>query len=184
MRHSQDHTDRGKPVTLYIPSPLRVALPKVTVISLLLIAAANIGSLIKTDDWSAISFKIHLLTTFIIISLFGLILLIVYYGSKMLSPFLVIDHDSLIIVKLGKAREYNLDDINSFAFDISTSDPKNYNRIDIALFINTVHNEKLCILAINHPYRILDAWKEMVTMLEDLTHKSVITVFHVQDDSG
>jgi hypothetical protein len=54
-----DNAGRGKPVTLYFPSPLRVALPKATAISLLLIAAANIGSLIKSGDWSATSLREH-----------------------------------------------------------------------------------------------------------------------------
>jgi hypothetical protein len=183
MTHSQDHDGSGKPVTLYFPSPLRVALPKVTAISLLLISAANIGSFIKSGDWSATSLKIHFLTTLILVSLIGLILLIAYYASKITSVFFIVDHDSLVIVKMGRAREYKLDDINAFQFDSTISSSKNNQRIDIAIFAQNKQDEKLHIFSINHHYRLLGAWRKTAAMLEMATGKNVIMVLHMQDYS-
>lgn len=184
MTHSQNHDGSGKRVTLYFPSPLRVALPKVTAISLLLIVAANIGSLTKSGDWSDISLKIHFLTTLIIVALIGLILLIVYYASRIISAFLIIDHDSLVIVKIGKAKEYNLDSIKSFLFDTTIAYSSNPQQIDIAVFAHNQRDEKQHILSFNHHYRLMDAWKKTAAMLETATGKNVIMAFHMRDPNG
>jgi hypothetical protein len=171
-------------VTLYFPSPLRLALPKVTAISLLLIVAANIGSLTKSGDWSNISLKIHFLTTLIILALIGLILLIVYYASKIISAFLIIDHNSLVIVKTGKAVEYNLDNIKLFLFDTTIFYESNQQKIDVMVFAHNHRDEKQPILSFNHHYRLLCAWKKTATMLEKVTGKNVMMVFHVRDPNG
>ena len=184
MAHFQDNDGRRKPVTLYFPSPLRVALPKVTAISLLLIVAANIGSLTKSGDWSAASLEIHFLTTLIIVALFGLILLIVYYASKIISAFLIIDHNSLVIVKTGKAVEYNLDNIKSFLFDTTIFYESNLQKIDVMVFAHNQRDEKQPILSFNHHYRLLGAWKKTATMLETATGRNVMMVFHVRDPNG
>ncbi len=176
-----DNAGRGKPVTLYFPSPLRVALPKATAISLLLIAAANIGSLITSGDWSATSLKIHLLTTLIILSLIGLILLISYYVSRITSPFLIVDHDSLVVVIMGKAKEYELDTINSFLFDNTVTCISNRKRIIVSLFFINMNTDKRTIFSINHPYRLLNAWNRTAAILEIMTGKPVITTFYIQD---
>jgi len=180
----QNNDGSGKQVTLYFPSPLRVALPKVTAISLLLIFAANIGSLTKSGDWSATSLKIHFLTTLIIVALIGLILLILYYANKIISAFLIIDHDSLVIVKIGKAREYNLDSIKSFLFDTTISYSSNPHQIDVAVFVRNQQDEKQHIFSFNHHYRLLGAWKKTAAMLETATGKNVIMVFHMKDPNG
>jgi len=184
MAHFQDNDGRRKPVTLYFPSPLRVALPKVTAISLLLIVAANLGSLTKTGDWSNISLKIHFLTTLIIVALIGLILLIVYYVSKIISAFLIIDHNSLVIVKTGKAVEYNLDNIKSFLFDTTIFHENNPQKIDVMVLAHNQRGEKQPISSFNHHYRLLSAWKKTATMLEKVTGKNVMMVFHMRDPNG
>jgi len=100
MAHFQDNDGRRKPVTLYFPSPLRVALPQGHKQSPCCSSLLQHRSLTKSGDWAATSLKIHFLTTLIIVALIGLILLIVYYASKIISAFLIIDHNSLVIVKL------------------------------------------------------------------------------------
>ena len=184
MAHFQDNDGRRKPVTLYFPSPLRVALPKVTAISLLLIVAANIGSLTKSGDWAATSLKIHFLTTLIIVSLIGLILLIVYCANKIISAFLIIDHDSLVIVKTGKAKEYDLDSIKSFLFDTTIYDSGNQQQIDVAIFAHNQQDEKQPIFSFSHHYRLLDAWKKTAARLETATGKNVVMVLHMRDSNG
>ena len=184
MTLPQDHDGRRKQVTLYFPSPVRLALPKVTAISLLLVVGANIGSLTKTGDWSAPSLKIHLLTTLILLALLVFILLIVFCTSRLISAFLIIDHDSLIIVKMAKAREYSLDSISSFVIEMLISSDQSRQKIDVEVFARDQQGEKQPIFCFGHDYRFLDAWKKTAVMLEKATGKKVAMVFHMRNSNG
>jgi hypothetical protein len=184
MTHPQNNDGKSRQMTLYFPSPVRLALPKFAAISLLLIVAANVGSLTKTGDWSATSLKIHSLTTLILLVLLFFILLIVFYTSKIISAFLIIDNDSLVFIKMGKAREYSLDSIKSFVFETSTVLDNDHQEIDVEVFGRGQQDEKKPIYFFRHHYRLLGAWKKTALMLEKATGKKVAMVFHMLDSNG
>jgi hypothetical protein len=177
-------TTRRKQVTIYFPTHGWNMLPGATAVALSLVVLANAFSLLKTDDWSAISIELHLLTDLIILSLIGLSLLIVYCLLRILSPFCIIDSDTFVIVRKGRAKEYLLGEIDSFLITNTASTVMDRPILKIELYILNSQLEKEQIFSNEIANRLQRSWKKTAEKLTEATRRMVSIEYFVEDPDG
>ena len=159
-------------------------LPRSAAVALSLVVFANAFSLFKSGDWSTISIKLHLLTDLIILSLIGLSLLIAYCLLRILSPFCIIDSNSFIIVRRGRAKEYSLTEIDSFLITNTASTVMDRPLLKTELYILNSELEKEQIFSTEIANRLQRAWKKTAEKLTKATEKMVSIEYFVEDPDG
>lgn len=159
-------------------------LPRSAAVALSLVVFANAFSLFKSGDWSTISIKLHLLTDLIILSLIGLSLLIAYCLLRILSPFCIIDSNSFIIVKIGRAKEYSLTEIDSFLITNTASSVMDRPLLKTELYIINSELEKEIIFSTENANRLQRTWMKTVGKLTKATEKMVSTEYFVEGPDG
>jgi hypothetical protein len=182
--HSEDNPPKLKDVTIYWPTRSRHLLPATAVTCLGLVLLANVVSLLSAGDWSVVSLKLHLLTTFIILSLLGLLLMIAYYLLRIISPFCMIDSDSFIVCHMGMAREYGWDEIDYFLLSSTASLTQAVPTLKIRLFIVTPKHSKEEIFTSDMANRLQRSWNKTAKELQDATEKAVSIELLVEDPDG
>jgi hypothetical protein len=175
---------RHKQVTIHFPTHAWNMLHRAAAVALSLVVLANAFSLLRAGDWSAISIKFHLLTDLIILSLIGLSLLIAYCLLRILSPFCIIDSDSFIIVRKGRAKEYSLIEIDSFLIVNTASTVMDRPVLKTDLYILNSALEKQLIFSNETANKLQRAWKKTAKELTEVTRKRVLIEYFVEEPDG
>jgi hypothetical protein len=182
--HSEDSPPKLADATIYWPTRPRHVLPAIAVTCLGLVILANVVSLLITNDWSVVSLKLHFLTTLIILSLFGLLLLITYYLLRIVSPFCMVDREGFIVCHRGMAREYGWDEIDSFLLRCTASLTQGVPTLKIRVSIVTPKHSKEEIFTSDMANRLQRAWHKIARELQDATGKTVSMELLVEDPDG
>ncbi len=182
--HSKDRVRRHRPVRIYFPSIGWSLLPATAVATLFLIILASLISLFKSGDWSMLSIKLHILTALIMLSLAALFLVIAYGVLMIITPFCMIEDDSLILITSGKAEEYALNDIHAFEVATIASLSRNRFYLKIKFYILDNQNQQQMIFTNVTTTFLRRAWVRTARKFEAATARKVSIQFFVENPDG